>query len=823
MGFDLISRLLFPTPPPSYNVDSFPEELIWVPKSLDPENTCPEECVPCLLLPYSSARFLVFYLHSNAEDIGRCHTFCRSLRAQFQVHVLAVEYPGYGICPGGPCDEHRATSNAFTAFRFVHEVLEWPLDSIIILGRSIGCGPAISLAVHYEVSGVIVVSPMLSVKEICWDILGPLSYAVHERFPNKDRVPLMGSPFLVVHGQKDSIIPCRHGVDLYKACKSRKLLVCPQDMEHNTNLLADISYLVLPMLQFFSLPDYCFEEMRVPTWVYNKRLSPYYCEPPPLPWTSSNDDMVPMTVPSREPSDCWAASTCAPMSFNSDDSKQVSAWDPHDNGQKGCDGCVFQVSGHGLIASLMSPLLGTRDIDKSHKASQVVPARSGPSVVLPLPSPPACDAPGSANVPTLAQEDLLVLRRVGERTLETVEIVQVEQAKPTSVGDCTASETCSAGVTREFPKAMSLAMSPRETVHDNDQAVNKVPTLPERERKASVLPPPRTIPVDATGYPKPLTMHPPSTAPYLQGDESLLQRCRGAVPSTEARTASQNRFTRSAQNVHESPSEDSRFIQGSVTQRDTKPRYVGKPQRPFYNPSASMFGPMLGQSVTSMPRLSPWAADGTSVAGPHARAEQSRQPNVTFGSARPPPPRIPGGVPLLANGNSSLSARTESRPHWSPGLSLSARTGQSSPRPGSAGGEAGFSHVDFQNIVEGLDRKFLAEMPRLEPVLAASLGSLGTNFGDGPSLTAHGSSGGCFSGACGHDGRGRFDGPTSCPATSGRPTRRDQDDDGGGATAAAIARAMNAVNEGSRVEDNEHSTFFFDFGKCDRADGRLAI
>lgn len=278
MGFDLVSRLLFPTPPASYNVDSFEEELIFVPKTLDPKTSSPEDCVPCLFLPYSSARFLIFYLHSNAEDLGRCHNFCSSIRAQFQVHVFAVEYPGYGICPGGPCNEQRVTENAFVAFRFVREVMSWPLDSILILGRSIGCGPAISLGVRYTVSGLIVVSPMLSVKELIKDALGPLAYLMEERFPNKDRVPFVRSPFLVIHGQKDMMIPCKHGVELYGVCRSRKLLVCPKDMEHNTSLLANVTYFVLPMLQFFSLPDYCFEDIHVPRWAYDKRLSPFFSE-----------------------------------------------------------------------------------------------------------------------------------------------------------------------------------------------------------------------------------------------------------------------------------------------------------------------------------------------------------------------------------------------------------------------------------------------------------------------------------------------------------------------------------------------------------------
>merc|ERR1719476_894246 len=64
--------------------------------------------------------------------------------------------------------------------------------------------------------------------------------------------------------------------------------MCPEEMEHNTNLFSHESFLVLPVLQFFALPDYCFEEIEVPPWVYDKRLSPDYDEstakPDSAPW-----------------------------------------------------------------------------------------------------------------------------------------------------------------------------------------------------------------------------------------------------------------------------------------------------------------------------------------------------------------------------------------------------------------------------------------------------------------------------------------------------------------------------------------------------------
>jgi len=298
MGFDPVSRLLFPAPPTSYDENTFPGELLWIPrlesrgagspKKEKMRETPPEEKIPCLFLKYTSARFIVFYLHTNAEDLGKCHAFCSCLRAQFQVHVFAVEYPGYGICPGGPCDENGLTENAIAGLHFVRRVLQWPLDSILIVGRSIGCGPAISLAVRHQVAGVIIISPMLSFRELCKDLVGPLASVVTERFPNKSRMLLVRSSVLVVHGQKDITIPYRHGLELFRICKSRKLFVGPEDMGHNTNMFANVSYMVMPMLHFFALPDYCFDDLRLPTWAYDRYAS-----------LDGQEPEVPISVPAR--------------------------------------------------------------------------------------------------------------------------------------------------------------------------------------------------------------------------------------------------------------------------------------------------------------------------------------------------------------------------------------------------------------------------------------------------------------------------------------------------------------------------------------------
>lgn len=278
-----MSRVLFPRPPPSYSLDSFPGELIWVPRSLNPQTSSPEDCIPLCLLRCRSARYLVIYIHSNFEDIGRCHNFCLSLRYHLRVHVLAVEYPGYGISPGSCCDEQGATESAHVALRFAHEVLRWPWDSIILLGRSIGTGPATALAAKHRFGGLVLVCPFLSVRELCREYIGAAAGFIRERFPNKDLITQVRAPCLFIHGKKDAMIPHRHSLELHDACVARKRLVSHSEMEHNTDLLNDESYLIGPMRDFFALPGERGMDMQVPRWAFDKQLSPGFVAvaPPP--------------------------------------------------------------------------------------------------------------------------------------------------------------------------------------------------------------------------------------------------------------------------------------------------------------------------------------------------------------------------------------------------------------------------------------------------------------------------------------------------------------------------------------------------------------
>ena len=54
--------------------------------------------IPCLFLPHDEgATKILIYFHGNAEDIGLAFDLLCMIGHRLQVHVIAVEYPGYGL------------------------------------------------------------------------------------------------------------------------------------------------------------------------------------------------------------------------------------------------------------------------------------------------------------------------------------------------------------------------------------------------------------------------------------------------------------------------------------------------------------------------------------------------------------------------------------------------------------------------------------------------------------------------------------------------------------------------------------------------------
>ena len=63
--------------------------------------------IPCLYLPCDeSSDKIILYFHGNAEDLGLAQDKLTIIGEQLQMHILAVEYPGYGLYKNQKPDEN---------------------------------------------------------------------------------------------------------------------------------------------------------------------------------------------------------------------------------------------------------------------------------------------------------------------------------------------------------------------------------------------------------------------------------------------------------------------------------------------------------------------------------------------------------------------------------------------------------------------------------------------------------------------------------------------------------------------------------------------
>ena len=68
-------------------------------------------------------------------------------------------------------------------------MLDVPLDKIIIMGRSLGSGPATYLASKFHVKMLVLISAFTSIKDLVRDMLGKMgSVFVKDAFTNLERI-----------------------------------------------------------------------------------------------------------------------------------------------------------------------------------------------------------------------------------------------------------------------------------------------------------------------------------------------------------------------------------------------------------------------------------------------------------------------------------------------------------------------------------------------------------------------------------------------------------------------------------------------------------
>lgn len=184
----------------------------------------------------------MLYFHGNGCDLGEMALDLRDYAAEFQMHVIGVEWTGYGYNLGSP-SEGALNQDALDAWTFVANEWKIPSDQIVIFGRSIGTGPAVWLSHRLTLektppAKLILQSPYTSIRGVVSHVVGraagPL---ISNIWCSVEKIPEISCPLLIIHGERDALIPCVQGIALYEIAgtpEERKTLQLCKTADHNS-------------------------------------------------------------------------------------------------------------------------------------------------------------------------------------------------------------------------------------------------------------------------------------------------------------------------------------------------------------------------------------------------------------------------------------------------------------------------------------------------------------------------------------------------------------------------------------------------------------
>lgn len=180
---------------------------------------------------------VLLYLHGARYDVRGSAPRMRRLH-EMGFSVLGVDYRGFGRSTAALPSEALAAEDARAAWDWLGR--NHPQARRFIFGHSLGGAVAVHLASEVgDEAGLIVEGSFTSIPDVVstfrWGWL-PLSPLITQRFDAASRVAEVGSPLLVVHGSRDSLIPYRLGQSLYERARGPKRFVLVEGgSHHNTN------------------------------------------------------------------------------------------------------------------------------------------------------------------------------------------------------------------------------------------------------------------------------------------------------------------------------------------------------------------------------------------------------------------------------------------------------------------------------------------------------------------------------------------------------------------------------------------------------------
>jgi fermentation-respiration switch protein FrsA (DUF1100 family) len=174
---------------------------------------------------------VVLYFHGNGGSLRHRVARFRAL-TENGIGLLALSYRGYGGSSGRP-SEAGLIADAVAVYQYA--VSRYAPERLALWGESLGGGVAIALAAEQRVGKLILEAPFTSAAEVgqrAYPIY-PVRLLMHDQFRSDERIGKVKAPVLVMHGERDTVVPFDLGERLVGLVGGPKRFVRFPDGGHN--------------------------------------------------------------------------------------------------------------------------------------------------------------------------------------------------------------------------------------------------------------------------------------------------------------------------------------------------------------------------------------------------------------------------------------------------------------------------------------------------------------------------------------------------------------------------------------------------------------
>jgi fermentation-respiration switch protein FrsA (DUF1100 family) len=185
-------------------------------------------------VPATGVRWTILWFHGNAGNISHRLHLLQQMHRYTHSNVFLFDYRQYGRSQG-KISERGTYLDASAALQTLQQRFHLDPTSIVLFGQSLGSAVAIDLAQRTPCRGLILEAPFTSVADMAaltFPFL-PIGRLLRTRYDSLRKITHVTVPILILHGDRDEVVPFSHSQRLFAAANEPKTFFPIPGASHN--------------------------------------------------------------------------------------------------------------------------------------------------------------------------------------------------------------------------------------------------------------------------------------------------------------------------------------------------------------------------------------------------------------------------------------------------------------------------------------------------------------------------------------------------------------------------------------------------------------